>query len=85
MGYKAFFSVIKAAAMGGGVLNLVLQGEISKILYPLMECLKEFGIEGPNGVLRVYYLGCYHELQRKVLSIVSLNLSVIFFERITVM
>lgn len=48
VGYSTFFKAIKMAAMGTGVLGLVLQGDVAKLLYPLMECLKEFGIEGTN-------------------------------------
>jgi hypothetical protein len=48
VGYSAFFKAIKLAAGGTGVMGLILQGDVAKLLYPLMECLKEFGIEGTN-------------------------------------
>jgi hypothetical protein len=87
VGLDNYFKVIKIAAMGTGALSVVLQGDVAKVLYPLMECLKQFGIEGhpfssasplslvgPNGLLRVYYLGCHHQLQR-IVRFLSLCLS----------
>lgn len=46
VGLDHYFKVIKVAAMGSGALSLLLQGDTAKLLYPLMECLKQFGIEG---------------------------------------
>eukprot|EP00604_Paraphysomonas_vestita_P001277 CAMPEP_0174823634 /NCGR_PEP_ID=MMETSP1107-20130205/26366_1 /TAXON_ID=36770 /ORGANISM="Paraphysomonas vestita, Strain GFlagA" /LENGTH=429 /DNA_ID=CAMNT_0016047039 /DNA_START=503 /DNA_END=1793 /DNA_ORIENTATION=+ len=64
VGLDAYFQVLKFAAMGTGALSVILQGDTAKVLYPLMECLKQFGIEGPTGLIRVYYLGCNHQLAR---------------------
>lgn len=83
VGLDAYFQVLKFAAMGTGALSVILQGDTAKVLYPLMECLKQFGIEGniklllllllfkyillgPTGLIRVYYLGCNHQLARIV-------------------
>lgn len=46
IGIDTYFKVIKFAAMGTGALSVILQGDTAKVLYPLMECLKQFGIEG---------------------------------------
>lgn len=46
VGFDHFFKVLKIAAMGSGALSVILQGDTAKLLYPLMECLKQFGIEG---------------------------------------
>lgn len=46
IGVDHYLKVIKVAALGSGALSILLQGETAKLLYPLMECLKQFGIEG---------------------------------------
>lgn len=66
VGYDIYFKAIKYAAMGTGAMTVLLQGDTAKVLYPLMECLKQFGVEGPTGLMRVYYLGCHYQLQRQL-------------------
>jgi hypothetical protein len=46
VGVDHYFKMLKIAAMGSGALSVILQGDTAKLLYPLMECLKQFGIEG---------------------------------------
>jgi hypothetical protein len=50
VGLNHYFTVLKMAAMGTGALSVILQGDIAKVLYPLMECLKQFGIEGSQKI-----------------------------------
>jgi hypothetical protein len=48
VGLDHYFKMLKIAAMGSGALSVILQGDTAKLLYPLMECLKQFGIEGQS-------------------------------------
>lgn len=66
VGYDRYMQALKVMAKGGGLLGVLLQNDYVAMMYPLMDQLKDFGITGPNGLLRVYYYGCYHELQRKL-------------------
>jgi hypothetical protein len=66
VGYDRYLQALKMFAKGGGLMGLLLQNNYVAMMYPLMDLLKDFGITGPNGLLRVFYYGSYHELQRKL-------------------
>ena len=66
VGYDTYMKALTAVVKGGGILGILLQNDYVSMMYPLMDLLKDFGITGPNGLLRVYYYGSYHELQRKI-------------------
>ena len=66
IGYKKYIKLITYVAEGHGVLSLLLQNDFVSLLYPLMELLEGFGIQGPEGLLRVWYYACHCELQRKM-------------------
>ena len=56
-------SVLRGISGSFGV-QMFLSGEQYKMFIPMMESLKSFGITGPNGLLQLYYLSCWHEFER---------------------
>ena len=57
---------VHIAAFGTQILSFIVPEDIYVILAPLMEGLSAFGVRGPTGAAKVYYLGCYHERERKM-------------------
>lgn len=66
VGYDRYLQAIKMFAKGGGLMGILLQNNYVAMMYPLMDLLKDFGITGPNGLLRVFYFASSIELQRKL-------------------
>lgn len=56
--------LMKAIAGGSFGVNMFLSGDQYKRFVPMLEILKSFGISGPNGMLHLYYLACWHEFSR---------------------
>lgn len=46
MGYSTYFKAIKFAAMGGSLLNVLLENNAMLALAPIVDALTEFGIKG---------------------------------------
>lgn len=57
---------IRFALYGSQIMQMIVPEDISVILSPVMEGLQAFGVKGPEGILRLYYLGCHHELMRRL-------------------
>lgn len=57
---------IRYAFYGTHLLSYIVPEDVYVILTPLMEGLQAFGVRGPTGILKLYYLGCYHERERKM-------------------
>jgi hypothetical protein len=66
-GYAMTYNAVKYAYYSSELVNILTEGGILGILNPLMDSLKQCGIDpGPTALLRLYYLGCYHTLQSKM-------------------
>lgn len=63
IGIDNYFKVLKFAAMGTGALSVILQGDTAKVLYPLMECLKQFGIEGHIILILSYFIILFYYIR----------------------
>jgi hypothetical protein len=63
---KVATTAIRFALYGSQILSYVVPEDIYVILVPLMEGLQAFEVKGPSGVLKLYYLGCFHERERKM-------------------
>ena len=57
---------IRFALYGSQIMQMIVPEDISVILSPVMEGIQAFGVKGPEGILRLYYLGCHHELMRRL-------------------
>eukprot|EP00603_Paraphysomonas_imperforata_P006995 CAMPEP_0114424922 /NCGR_PEP_ID=MMETSP0103-20121206/6954_1 /TAXON_ID=37642 ORGANISM="Paraphysomonas imperforata, Strain PA2" /NCGR_SAMPLE_ID=MMETSP0103 /ASSEMBLY_ACC=CAM_ASM_000201 /LENGTH=672 /DNA_ID=CAMNT_0001593711 /DNA_START=38 /DNA_END=2053 /DNA_ORIENTATION=+ len=66
VGYDIYLKALKLFAAGGGMMGILLQNNYVAMMYPLMGLLKDFGITGPNGLLRVFYYASSIELYRKL-------------------
>lgn len=66
VGYKKYIKLVTYVAGSHSLISLLLQNDFVSLLYPLMELLEGFGIQGPEGLLRVWYYACYCELHRKM-------------------
>jgi hypothetical protein len=64
-GYGAYAKALKYAMMSRATLALLLNKDVTNMLFSLMPLLEEFDLKTPNDMLCVYYLGCKTELQRK--------------------
>lgn len=58
--------VMRFAFYGSQMLRMVVPEDAYVILAPVMEGMQAFGVKGPSGILRLYYLGCAHERERKM-------------------
>lgn len=65
-GFTLTYKAVKFAIYGRELFNVIMTGGLYAALSPLMESLKTFDISGPNGLMRVYYLGCQHTLTNKM-------------------
>lgn len=59
-GFSATFSLLKYAYIGGEIVKKIISSDLLEVLSPLMDSLSQYGIKGPRGILRLYYLGCQH-------------------------
>jgi hypothetical protein len=64
-GYSTYVTLAKAAVTGKFGVELFLSGDQYKMFIPMLECLKSLDIMGPNALLQLYYLSCWHLLQRR--------------------
>ena len=62
-GYGNYAKALKYAMMGRYTLALLLNKDVTDMLFSLMPLLEEFNIKTPKEMLCVYYLGCKTELQ----------------------
>lgn len=65
VGYSTYMKLMKAALTGGFGVQMFLSGDQYKMFVPVLETLMSLGIMGPNGLLQLYYLSCWHLFQRR--------------------
>jgi hypothetical protein len=64
-GFTLTIKAMKYAYYSSELFNLLISSDIYLVLNPLIENLKQYGIDGPTAILNLYYLSCKHQLEHK--------------------